>query len=80
MIGIEGNNRIIIADSWFVNLSLFRGLRMIGLHLIGLIKQEGNGELPKVSLCKLLDKEGKPRGIHVPVVTEIDNKNLIGLA
>ena len=79
MAGIEGSNRIVIADSWFANLSLFRGLRKLGLHLIGMIKQ-GDGGFPKLGLCKLLDKDEKQRGSHVTAVTEIENEKVIGLA
>ena len=79
MAGIEGSNRIVIADSWFANLSLFRGLRKLGLHLIGMIKQ-GDGGFPKLGLCKLLDRDDKVRGSHVTAVTEIDNEKVIGLA
>ena len=47
---IQGTNQIVIADSWFANMSLYRGLRKIGLHLIGIIKQ-GDGGFPKNGLC-----------------------------
>ena len=79
MAGIEGSNRIVIADSWFANLSLFRGLRMLGLHLLGMIKQ-GDGGFPKLGLCKLLDKDEKARGSHVTAVTEINLQKVIALA
>ena len=77
--GIEGTNRIIIADSWFANLSLYRGLRKHGLHLIGMIKQ-GDGGFPKNGLCKLLDKDDLPRGSHVTAEATIDNEKVIAVA
>ena len=67
---IEGSNCIVIADSWFENLSLYRGLRKYGLHLIGMIK-EGNGGFPKTGLCKLLDSDDKDRGSHVTATCKI---------
>lgn len=78
--GIEGSNRIVIADSWFANLALLRGLRSIGLHLIGMIKQ-GDGGFPKKGLCALLDEPGKEaRGSHAVATTKIDGEPVIGLA
>lgn len=53
---IYRSNRIIIADSWFANLSLFRGLRKNGLHLIGMIKQ-GDGAYSKIGLCRMLENK-----------------------
>ena len=76
---IEGTNRIVIADSWFANLSLYRGLQHLGLHLIGMIKQ-GDGGFPKAGLCKLLDVEGKERGSHVVAETSVDDKKVIAVA
>ena len=76
---IEGSNRIVIADSWFANLSLYRGLRSYGLHLIGMIKQ-GDGGFPKNGLCKLLDIDDKPRGSHVTAKTRINNQDVIAIA
>jgi hypothetical protein len=78
--GIEGSNRIVIADSWFANLALLRGLRSIGIHLIGMIKQ-GDGGFPKKGLCALLDEPGKEaRGSHAVATIEIDGEPVIGLA
>ena len=76
---IEGTNRIVIADSWFANLSLYRGLRKNGLHLLGMIKQ-GDGGFPKNGLCKLLDKDDLERGSHVTATTTIDGEKVIALA
>ena len=68
-----------IADSWFANMSLYRGLRKIDLHLIGIIKQ-GDGGFPNNGLCKVLDSDEKPRGSHVTAITEIDNEKVIVVA
>ena len=76
---IEGSNRIVIADSWFANLSCYRGLRSLGLQLIGMIKQ-GDGGFPLQGLIKLLDKEGVDRGSHVTATTTIDNQKVIACA
>ena len=73
---IEGSNRIVIADSWFANLACYRGLRSLGLQLIGMIKQ-GDGGFPLQGLIKLLDKEGVQRGDHVTATTTIDNQKVI---
>ena len=78
--GICGTERIIIADSWFANLSLFRALRTNGLHLIGMIKQ-GDGGFPKKGLCSELEKEENDlRGSHVTATTTVDNEKVIGVA
>ena len=47
--GIDGSQRQVVADSWFANLSLVRGLQHLGLHLLGMIKQ-GDGGFPKKEL------------------------------
>ena len=76
---IDGSNSIVIADSWFANLALYRGLRKNGLHLIGMIKQ-GDGGFPKQGLCKLLDNDDLPRGSHVVAKTTIDDERVIAVA
>ena len=76
---IEGSNRIVIADSWFANLSLYRGVRKYGLHLIGMIKQ-GDGGFPKEGLCKILDDEKLERGSHVTATTTIEREQVIAVA
>ena len=60
-------------------MALYRGLRKIGLNLIGMIKQ-GDGGFPKNGLCKLLDDDNKPRGSHVTAVTEIEDEKVIAVA
>ena len=78
--GITGSNRIVIADSWFANLSCYRGLVDNGLHLIGMIKQ-GDGGYPKKGLCKLLNTDDyEERGSHVVAETEIDGKKVLAVA
>ena len=39
-VGVQWSNQIVIADSWFADLSLVQGLRNNRLHLIRMIKQE----------------------------------------
>ena len=78
--GIEGTNRIVIADSWFANMSLLKGLRLKGLHLLGQIKQ-GDGGFPRVGLCKELDKEeNRPRGSYAVATATYENEKVIALA
>ena len=74
-----GSGRIVIADSWFANLSLFRGLRSKGLHMIGMIKT-GNAGFPKKGLCMELEKEDVIRGSHATARSIIDEERVIALA
>ena len=75
--GIDGSQRQVVADSWFANLSLVRGLQHLGLHLLGMIKQ-GDGGFPKKELVAKV--QGAERGAWSVATTEVDGKKVIGVA
>lgn len=76
-VGIFGSNRVVVANSWFANLSLAQDLRKNGLHLLGMIKQGDEG-YPKVGLCKKLEKrEGR---VHAVATTTIEGNKYMKVA
>ena len=61
-------------------MSLYRGLRGIGLHLLGQIKQ-GDGGFPRLGLCKELDQErNNPRGSCAVATATYAGEKVIAVA
>ncbi len=72
--GQFGSKRRVIADSWFANLSLARGLRKEGgLHLLGMVKT-GSAGFPKKELTAKL--EGKERGAWATATMKLDKDEI----